>query len=89
MANKTDNNTDQKTEDATEKGSEKPLFHEGMTVNDALRAHPEAALVLAGYNLGGCAACGVSTIETLSQVCQSYGIPLDALLSSLNSLVVE
>ncbi|MDH5719136.1 MAG: DUF1858 domain-containing protein [Spirochaetia bacterium] len=62
-------------------------FSADMTVNDALNLHPEAAMVLAGYHLGGCSHCGVNEIETLEQVCNGYGIPIDALLASLNSLL--
>jgi len=69
--------------------TEKKEFRADMTIQDALQMHPEAGLVLAGYHLGGCSHCGVNTIETLQQVCNGYGIPLDALLSSLNDLLEE
>lgn len=62
-------------------------FHADMTVGDALRMHPEVGLVLASYHLGGCSHCGVNEIETISEVCTGYGVPMDALLASLNSLL--
>ena len=60
-----------------------------MTISQVLQSHPEAALVLAGYHLGGCSHCGVNQIETIGQVCNAYGIPIEAILSSLNDLFAE
>jgi len=65
----------------------KQKFEPDMTVRQALDLHPEAGLVLTGYHLGGCSHCGVNQFETLQQVCNAYGIPIDALLSSLNDLL--
>jgi len=62
------------------------IFTKDMTVKQALDTHPEVNLVLNSYNLNGCTACSISTVETLEQVCQGYGIPLDAFLATLNSL---
>jgi hybrid cluster-associated redox disulfide protein len=62
-------------------------FAGNMTIRDAIDLHPEAGLVLASYHLGGCSHCGVNQVETLEQVCAAYGIPLDALVSSLNDLL--
>lgn len=64
-------------------------FNGEMTVGDALRVHPETGLVLASYHLGGCSHCGINEYETLEQICGGYGVPLDALLASLNSLLEE
>ncbi|MDH5717852.1 MAG: DUF1858 domain-containing protein [Spirochaetia bacterium] len=69
--------------------TEEKKFTAEMTVKEALNMHPESSMVLAGYHLGGCSSCGVNEIETLEQVCNGYGIPLDALLASLNSLLEE
>lgn len=65
----------------------KKQFTADMTVGEALRLHPEAGLVLASYHLGGCSHCGINEYETLEQICLGYGVPLDALLGSLNSLL--
>lgn len=64
-------------------------FTPDMTVGDALRLHPEAGLVFASYHLGGCSHCGISEVETLQEVCAGYGVPMDALLGSLNALLEE
>jgi len=62
-------------------------FTADTTVGESLRIHPEAGLVLASYHLGGCSHCGINEIETLEQVCMGYGVPVDALLASLNALL--
>jgi hybrid cluster-associated redox disulfide protein len=65
----------------------KSKFEADMTVRQIIEMHPEAGLVLTGYHLGGCSHCGVNQFETLQQVCNAYGIPIDAVLSSLNDLL--
>lgn len=65
----------------------KAKFTADMTVRQIIDLHPEAGLVLTGYHLGGCSHCGVNQFETLQQVCNAYGIPIDAILSSLNDLL--
>ncbi len=69
--------------------TEKPQFVKEMTIADALQLHPEVGLVLASYHLGGCSHCGINEVETIEQVCMGYGVPIDALLASLNSLLEE
>ena len=71
---------------STEQTEIKP-FTGDMTIREAIERHPESALVLASYHLGGCSHCGINQVETLQQVCAAYGIPIDALLSSLNDLL--
>lgn len=69
--------------------AQKPQFTGQTTVGEALRIHPEAGLVLASFHLGGCSHCGINEIETLEQICMGYGVPLDALLASMNALLEE
>ena len=61
-------------------------FYAEMTAGEVLRMHPEAGLVLASYHLGGCSHCGINEEHKLVDICAGYGVPLDALLDSLNSL---
>ena len=67
--------------------SELKNFHPGMTVEEALALHPEAALVFSSYNLSGCSSCSLSEMETIEQVCRGYGVPLEQLIESLNNLL--
>lgn len=65
------------------------MFIKEMTVGEAMTLHPEAPLVFASYHLGGCGHCRVSEVETIEEVCEGYGIEVDILLDSLNSLLEE
>ncbi len=64
-------------------------FHLEMTAGDVLRRHPEAGIVLASYHLGGCSHCGINEEHKLVDICAGYGVPSDALLDSLNSLLED
>ncbi len=61
-------------------------FTQDMTVQEAMANHPKAREVFAGFHLGGCSHCGISEYETVYEVCQGYGVPVDMLLNVLNSL---
>ena len=87
-------------EEATEKYAEKrdemqnnveveDKFHLEMTAGEILRKHPEAGIVLASYHLGGCSHCGINEEHKLVDICAGYGVPSDALLDSLNSLLED
>ena len=64
-------------------------FNEDMTVAQAMAVHPRAREVFAGFHLGGCAHCSISEFETVKQVCEGYGVPVDMLLDTLENLVDE
>ena len=64
-------------------------FIKEMTIDEALKLHPEVGLVLSSYHLGGCKSCSINEMETIEQVCAGYGIEVDVLLDSLNSLFAE
>lgn len=61
-------------------------FTKDMTVENAFRAHAGARRVFAKFHLGGCSNCAVSETETIEQVSESYGIPLEMLLTELETL---
>ena len=62
-------------------------FFKEMSVNQAMKLHPDAALVFSSYHLGGCSHCSINEIETIEQVCHGYGVPIEQLLDSLNNLL--
>jgi hybrid cluster-associated redox disulfide protein len=64
-------------------------FTKEMTVGEAMTLHPNARWVFASYHLGGCSHCAISNEETIEQVAEGYGVPLDALIGDLNSLLTE
>ena len=63
-----------------------PRFAKEMTVGDALKAHPQVGMVFGSFHLGGCSHCSIPENQTLEQISASYGIPIEFLLQSLNSL---
>ncbi len=78
------------TKQEPQKNEDKPdEFTLDMKVGEAMKVHPKAQFVFAGYHLGGCSHCSISEHETIEQVCYGYGIPPEELLESLNSLLKE
>ena len=61
-------------------------FSATMTVREAIDAHPQARWALTAWQFGGCGHCTISQEESLAEVAESYGIPLERLLTTLNGL---
>lgn len=64
-------------------------FRPDMTIAAALAVHPRVPEVFAAFRLGGCAHCRINEVESIEQVCASYGINADALLDELESLMAS
>ena len=64
-------------------------FSLDMTIAQAMAVHPRAAEVFAAFHLGGCAHCHINQVETLSQVCEAYGIDPEILLEELEGLAAS
>jgi hybrid cluster-associated redox disulfide protein len=64
-----------------------PYFHKDMTIGEALRLHPLAQTVMAGFHLGGCSSCDIKEDHILGAAAKDYGIDLDRLLEALNGLL--
>ena len=64
-------------------------FTKDMTISEAVERHPRAREVFAGFHLGGCSHCQIAEFETIEQVCTGYGVPLEELLDTLESLFEE
>lgn len=65
------------------------MFEPETIVADALEMHPKARWVFAAYHLGGCNSCDRAYDETLQDLADGYGVPLDRFLSDLNALLAE
>lgn len=65
------------------------MFIKEMTVGEAMALHTDAAMVFASYHLNGCSHCSVNEYETIEQVCEGYGVDVDLIIDSLNSLFEE
>ena len=66
-----------------------PRFHKDLTVGEAFALNPRARAVFANFHLGGCSHCAISEFETIEQVAEGYGIPLEMILDTLNALDEE
>jgi hybrid cluster-associated redox disulfide protein len=55
-------------------------------VADAMRMHPKARWVFEAWHLGACSGCGSATTETMEELAECYGLPLEKLLADLNGL---
>jgi len=69
--------------------TQKQEFSSEMTVGQAMAVHPGVRWVFAAYHLGGCSHCAISNEETIEQVCEGYGVPLERLMQDLNALLEE
>lgn len=58
-------------------------FSAEMTVHAAWARHPAVAQVFAARGLPDCPACAVGQDETLAEVADGYGFPLQILLTEL------
>lgn len=63
-----------------------PHFDKSLTVEQAFKVHAGARRVFAKFHLGGCSNCAISETETVEQVSEGYGIPLDMLMTELEAL---
>ncbi|GAC1410842.1 MAG: hypothetical protein NVSMB64_20220 [Candidatus Velthaea sp.] len=63
-----------------------PHFDKNLTVEQAFKVHAGARRVFAKFHLGGCSNCAISETETVEQVSEGYGIPLDMLMAELEKL---
>ncbi|OGG56861.1 MAG: hypothetical protein A3F84_10735 [Candidatus Handelsmanbacteria bacterium RIFCSPLOWO2_12_FULL_64_10] len=64
-----------------------PAFHGDMSVGEAMKLHPQAAAVMAGFHLGGCSSCNISDNHILGDAARDYGVHIDHLLTALNGLL--
>ena len=70
----------------TDSAAKAERFNADMTIGESMQLHPRAREVFAGFHLGGCGECALSEFETVRQVCEGYGVPVDMLIGALNSL---
>jgi hypothetical protein len=65
------------------------MFRADTVVEDALGMHPKVRWVFAAWHLGGCNTCERSASETLAELAEGYGLPLDRFLADLNALLQD
>ncbi|MCP4808823.1 MAG: hypothetical protein GY913_01940 [Proteobacteria bacterium] len=62
-------------------------FSGDMTVHAAWARHPGVAAIFTARGLPGCPACAVGQDETLAEVADGYGFPLQLFLAELEDLL--
>lgn len=60
-------------------------FTKDMTFHEVMRKSPQAAKVLASFNLG-CVGCMGAQHETLEQGATAHGLDVEELLTALNAI---
>jgi len=66
-----------------------PHFDKNLTVEQAFKTHAGARRVFARFHLGGCSNCAISETETIEQVSEGYGIPLNVLMDDSRSCSIS
>ena len=70
------------TRDATK--ATKPFSPE-TKMADAMRADPNLPVVLMRFHIGGCSLCGFEEEDTIAEVAEENGVPLEDLLAAINA----
>ena len=56
-----------------------------MTMADAIARNPNLPMILMRFHIGGCSLCGFEPEDTIAQVAEDNGVPLDRLLEAMNA----
>lgn len=54
------------------------------TMADAIRQDPNLPMILMRFHIGGCSMCGFEATDTVAEVAELNGVPLDELVAALN-----
>jgi hypothetical protein len=60
-------------------------FLPSTTMAEAVAADPNVTVVLMSFHIGGCSLCGFQPEDTIAQVAEDNGVPLERLLEALNA----
>ncbi len=70
---------------ATDSKHSKP-FTAQTKMAEAMAADPNLPVVLMGFHIGGCSMCGFEEDDTIAQVAEDNGVPLQRLLDAVNGV---
>ena len=71
----------------TDEGNRAPAdgrFTGETKMADAIARDPNLPVVLMRFHIGGCSLCGFEPDDTIAQVAEDNGVPLERLLQALN-----
>jgi hypothetical protein len=63
--------------------SDKPTITATTRMGDAIRLDPDLPMVLMRFHIGGCSMCGFEQDDTVEDVAEANGVPLEDLLAAL------
>ncbi len=63
--------------------TERPFTAE-TRIGDAVSVDPDLPVVLMRFHIGGCSLCGFEPEQTIAEVAEDNGVPVEALLAALN-----
>lgn len=63
-------------------------FTKGMSIQEALEAHPKAREVFVDHGMG-CIDCMASTLESIELGANMHGVDAEALVKDLNELFIK
>jgi len=61
-----------------------PRITADTVMADAIRANPNLPVILMRFHIGGCSLCGFEPEDSVAQVAEDNGVPLERLLQALN-----
>ncbi len=53
-------------------------------MSEAMRQDPNMPVILMRFHIGGCSLCGFEENDTIAQVAEDNGVPIEALLAAMN-----
>ena len=59
-------------------------FTPATRMADAVATDPNLPVVLMQFHIGGCSLCGFEPDDTIAQVAEDNGVPLERLLEAMN-----
>lgn len=65
----------------------RPKLTAETRMGDAVRANPDLPVVLMRFHIGGCTMCGFEDDDTIAQVAEDNGVPIERLLAALNQQI--
>lgn len=68
----------------TDSKREKPQVTATTRMGDAIRDDPNLPMILMRFHIGGCSMCGFEQDDTVEDVAEANGVPLEDLLAALN-----
>ena len=64
------------------------MIHKEMSIHEVINKYPETVVVFERFGLG-CIGCRAALFEDIEEGAKIHGIDVDALVTNLNSVIIE